>query len=201
MRMILMILLLLPLSLPAQTNGEVMENVRKIFASEDKAFSMNFAISSETDGYLMAGMLTLQGTRYRIETSELEIYCDGESKWVVYPDYSEAVVMKNNLNAVDFVENPYIVFTAPDEIFNYRSKGKAQVVDGLYRVKMDSRSRSAYDLVIYVNSRFIPEKIELSNDTAEYAVSILQFSEIEPNEKSFYVFSTDNEDFYITDMR
>jgi len=63
---------------------------------ESNRISVNFSCSpaDATEPATIKGKLTAQQNCYRVITKDLEVYCDGESVWTVYPQSKEVYIEK-----------------------------------------------------------------------------------------------------------
>ena len=81
----------LPISLPAQ-NPDLLDELYDTFAKHCVVMDCTFSV--ESDGIPVKGKceVEVQGTSYTMKGGGLEVFCDGESVWILDPESMEAVI-------------------------------------------------------------------------------------------------------------
>lgn len=81
----------LPISLPAQ-NPDLLDELYDTFAKHCVVMDCTFSV--ESDGIPVKGKceVEVQGTSYRVTGGGFEVFCDGESVWILDSESMEAVV-------------------------------------------------------------------------------------------------------------
>ena len=81
----------LPISLPAQ-NPDLLDELYDTFAKHCVVMDCTFSV--ESDGIPVKGKceVEVQGTSYTMKGGGLEIFCNGESVWILDPESMEAVI-------------------------------------------------------------------------------------------------------------
>lgn len=114
------LLAILPASLVAQ-NADLLDNFYEKFASNCISIGCKYAI--ETDGISSKGdcKVEVQGTSYRMQGSGLDVFCDGESIWVLDPMTKEAIVEPVTDDSFSYMSNPALLFLDMDKVFTVTS--------------------------------------------------------------------------------
>ncbi|MEA5005256.1 MAG: outer membrane lipoprotein carrier protein LolA [Rikenellaceae bacterium] len=87
------------------------------------AFEMGFSIL--LDGQNLVGTIQAEKNSYRLENKEMNLFCDGQTKWIHNRGNNEVVILKNDLTQVDLVENPMAFFTSLSKGYTYADKAKS----------------------------------------------------------------------------
>ena len=92
----------LPISLPAQ-NPDLLDELYDTFAKHCVVMDCTFSV--EYDGIPVKGKceVEVQGTSYRVTGGGFEVFCDGESVWILDSESMEAVV-EPVTNDIDIVK-------------------------------------------------------------------------------------------------
>ena len=92
----------LPISLPAQ-NPDLLDELYDTFAKHCVVMDCTFSV--ESDGIPVKGKceVEVQGTSYRVTGGGFEVFCDGESVWILDSESMEAVV-EPVTNDIDIVK-------------------------------------------------------------------------------------------------
>ncbi len=96
--------------------------------------------------------LLLQGNSYKMVNDNIEIYCDGLSKWIVNTDASEVTIMNNDASSVDASENPLAFFASLNSMYSFPNTASKKVVNGVngLSVKLTARkgNNSVYPTIV-----------------------------------------------------
>ncbi len=190
------------------------ESVRGELADMTAAkFSFTFS-ATDSDNELLVkldGEFIGEGDRFKLVTPAMEVYCDGESKWIYDSFGDELMIFPHDAASTDIAENPFAVLSSTgSQAFEFKNK----VEDGIIHDQSVSiitmtpkQPNAAYQSVrISISQKkglpLAIEYITTSGDT--YTVLILSTTEIPSSPASFYTPSQDllnNPDIYVTDMR
>jgi len=148
------------------------------------AFEMNFSIN--IDGQNHVGTVQGQKSAYRLDNKEMNLYCDGNSKWIHNTGNNEVIVMKNDLSQVDLIENPMAFFTSLNKGYTYSERAKSSNFGGIPVWIIDLipiNKRLGYSKIsLMINKRDnTPVKIVYVMKNGEsHAVNITRFVEQKP---------------------
>ena len=148
--------------------------------SEGKAAS----ISNKAGTPIYKGVVNAQGASYKLSNPELELYCDGTTKWILNVPAKELVIVPNDPSATDIVENPLGFLTSlnkgyeyPFRVFSGSRNGKEIWVIELTPVN----KRLAYKSIsvgVEKNS-YIPRMIKyMAKDGSSYIINITGFERV-----------------------
>ncbi len=74
--------------------------------------------------------LVLQGSAYKMVNENVEVYCDGKTKWIINIDAAEVTLMNNDASSVDAAENPLAFFSSLKEFYKFPQNCVEKVVNG-----------------------------------------------------------------------
>lgn len=122
--MITGLLALLPAGIAAQ-NTALLQKLYDGFASHCIAMDCEYAVV--TDGISSKGecKVEVQGICYRMQGSGLDIFCDGESVWVMDSMAKEAIVEPATGDSFSYMSNPALLFRDMDKVFTVVSSAPA----------------------------------------------------------------------------
>jgi len=175
---------------------------------QDKSAGKNTA-SSRGNVPIYKGVVQAQGSSYKLINPELELYCDGFTKWILNISSKELVIVPNDAKATDIVENPLGFLTSlnkgyeyPFRVFSGSRNGKQIWVVDLTPVN----KRLAYKSIsvgVEKNS-YIPRMIKyVAKDGTSYIINITRFerqNSVRP--KEFFQFPTSRlKGLEVNDMR
>ncbi len=176
-------------------------------------FTFTFsAIDSEQE--LLAkldGEFIGEGNRFKLITPAMEVYCDGETKWIYDSFGDELMIFPHDAASTDIAENPFAVLSnTGSQSFEFMEKVEAGIISDLpvRIITMTSKDQAAAYKSVRIaisETTHLPISIEyISTSDDTYLVLILSTTEIPSSPASFYTPSEellDNPDIYITDMR
>lgn len=161
---------------------------------------------NETDGTFVA-----EGECFKMNTPDLEMYCDGASKWLYDMLNDEITIFPHDPNTVEIAENPFAVLNRiTPEAYTFRSGVKVMQDKGVtsYRVVMapKDKSLSYSELAMTVNgTAWLPSEMEYQSVTGDrYIVKINRSGKVPVKGKDYFTPSEEllsNPDIYITDLR
>jgi len=110
-----------------------------------------------------SGTLYYQNGLYRLDSKELQIICDGKSRWIYNKSSEEVVVSKNDYHSSSPVDNPLLLLADS----NVKDNG-----DGTFRVIYNDKNGYHYIVKIsslkksenHQTSFFVLEESQLSDD-------------------------------------
>lgn len=147
---------------------------------QDKSAGKNTA-SSRGDIPIYKGVVQAQGNSYKLTNPELELYCDGYTKWILNISSKEMVIVPNDPTATDIVENPLGFLTSLNKGYEYpfrvfsgsRSGKQIWVVD---LTPLNKRLAYKSISVGIEKNTYIPRMIKyLAKDGTSYIINITRF--------------------------
>jgi hypothetical protein len=127
------------------------------------------------------GVVQAQGNSYKLTNPELELYCDGFTKWILNISAKELVIVPNDATATDIVENPLGFLTSlskgyeyPFRVFSGSRNGKQiWIVDF---TPLNKRLAYKSISVGIEKNTYIPLMIKyLAKDGTSYIINITRF--------------------------
>ncbi len=193
---------------------ELYENIKQKLSDMNAAkFTFTFS-AADRDQALLAkvdGMFIGEGNRFKLTTSAMEVYCDGEVKWIYNPVYKELIIFPHDAASTDIAENPFAVLSTADaRSFDFTDKAERGFIDkqavSIISMRPKDKNASYTSVRIAISDKnSLPASIEyttINGDT--YSVFILSATEVPSSPASFYAPSSEllnDPDIYITDMR
>lgn len=96
------------------------------FTSRLKSLSaLELEFSIESEGSRITGTIHSQKHSYRLINNQMEVYCDGKSKWIYNKDYKEVTIFKNDTSQTDITENPAAFFNTIGTNYSYDASAKS----------------------------------------------------------------------------
>ncbi len=114
------LLALLPASLVAQ-NRTLLDALYDNFASRCIMLDCEYSLVSQSVPSKDDCKVEVQGTSYRMQGFGLDIYCDGESVWVLDPMTKEAIAEPVSDDSFSYMSNPALLFRDLDKVFTVTS--------------------------------------------------------------------------------
>lgn len=114
------LLALLPASLVAQ-NRTLLDALYDNFASRCIILDCEYSVVSQRVPSKGDCKVEVQGTSYRMQGFGLDIYCDGESVWVLDPMTKEAIAEPVSDDSFSYMSNPALLFRDLDKVFTVTS--------------------------------------------------------------------------------
>jgi outer membrane lipoprotein-sorting protein len=138
----------------------------------------------------------------------MNLYCDGQTKWIHNQGNNEVVILKNDLSQVDLVENPMAFFTSLGKGYTYADRAKSSNYNNIPVWKIDLfpiNKRLGYSKIsLLIDKRNnSPVRIVYVMKSGEsLAVNITKFAEQKPWGKDHFKFDTGkHKGLKISDMR
>jgi len=154
-----------------------------------------------------SGEVTIQGSAFRMLNEALEVYCDGNSKWILNKDAGELTILPNDTTAIDIAENPLGFITRLGGVNSgFISADKPKDSNDLWVIEMTpAAKRSPYKkVVVSVNKADnLPAVIDfVSGDGSSYRISVRDFRNIVTSNISSFVFPQNRtKGLTVTDLR
>lgn len=130
----LMLLILRPLadlranaptrSAVADTSTRSADILRQFTAKMKSIPAFELKFSMVLDGSYFEGVVQSQGQSFKFTNSQLELYCDGTTKWVYNIDNKELIILPNDSSQTDLTENPLAFLTSLEKGYSYNDKAR-----------------------------------------------------------------------------
>jgi len=170
------------------------------------AFEMGFSIMM--DGQSIVGTVQAEKDSYRLENKEVNLFCDGQTKWIHNRGNNEVIILKNDLSQVDLVENPMAFFTSLNKGYTYADKAKSSNYNNIPVWVIDLfpiNKRQGYNKIsLLIDKRNdAPVRIVYVMKNGEsLAVNITKFTEQKPWGKDHFKFDPgQHKNLRVSDMR
>jgi outer membrane lipoprotein-sorting protein len=118
------------------------------------------------DGSEFEGIVQSQGESFRLTNSQLELYCNGTTKWIYNIDNKELTIMPNDLSQTDLMENPMAFLTSLGKGYSYNEKPVETTESGKTAWKIEMKTVNKK--LAYTSITLIVEKSTLKPLAVEY---------------------------------
>lgn len=106
---------------------------------------MEFEMITSSGNY--KGSVVASGSAYKMENNELELFCDGETKWIVNHPAKEISIFHHDPGHTDIVENPMGFFGSLDKGYTFSEKSSLDN-KGLYIIELKPKNKhTAYKTI------------------------------------------------------
>lgn len=162
------------------------ELIQNSSASGQNGFSGGKAASNSNKARtpIYKGVVNAQGTSYKLSNPELELYCDGTTKWILNVPAKELVIVPNDLSATDIVENPIGFLTSLDKRYEYPFRVFSGSRNGkeIWVIELTPlNKRLAYKSISVgvEKNTYIPRMIKyIAKDGSSYIINITGFDRV-----------------------
>ena len=138
---------------------------------------MEFEMISGSGSY--NGSVVASGGAYKMENNELELFCDGETKWIVNHSGKEISIFHHDPGHTDIVENPMGFFGSIDKGYTFSEKSSLDN-KGLYIIELKPKNKhTAYKTITLgiEPGSFNPRLVKYtSKDNTVYTIIISKFT-------------------------
>lgn len=114
------LLAILPASLVAQST-DLLDALYENFASHCISLDCEYSVVSQGVPSKGGCKVEVQGISYRMQGFGLEVYCDGETVWLLDPMAKEAIAEPVNDDSFSYMSNPALLFRDMDKVFKVAS--------------------------------------------------------------------------------
>ena len=114
------LLAILPASLVAQST-DLLDALYENFASHCISLDCEYSVVSQGVPSKGGCKVEVQGISYRMQGFGLDVYCDGETVWLLDPMAKEAIAEPVNDDSFSYMSNPALLFRDMDKIFKVAS--------------------------------------------------------------------------------
>lgn len=208
----LVLSLLFNVQLPAQSSNspELLAAMRNAISQYPAAVvSFEFVMKDGKGGVTgeYSGRVSTQGSAFKMVNEDIEVYCDGSSKWILNKTAGELTILPNDTSAVDIAENPVgFIARLGSEKSGFKFSDKPKSSNDLWVIEMTpSAKRSPYKrVVVSVNKGDnMPAVIEfISADESSYRIVVKEFKKVAISDLGAFAFPKNRmEGITVTDLR
>ncbi|MDP3437547.1 MAG: outer membrane lipoprotein carrier protein LolA [Bacteroidales bacterium] len=178
---------------------------------QHSAIEVTFNMSAKSpEGELLgdfAGTVQAQGNAFKMVNPQLELFCDGKSKWILSTEIDELTIFPNDTSDTDLVENPIGFLTSlGTQTSSYSYSARLKESNGNWVVELiPSNKKMPYKSVLVgidKNSN-LPVKIEYTaKDGSSYVVVIKSFKPSSGWPETNFIFPASRmKGLLVTDLR
>lgn len=139
--------------------------------------TMEFEMISGSGSY--KGSVVASGGAYKMENNELELFCDGENKWIVNHSGKEISIFHHDPGHTDIVENPMGFFVSLDKGYTFSEKSSLDN-KGLYIIELKPKNKhTAYKTITLgiEPGSYNPRQVRYTaKDNTVYTIIISKFT-------------------------
>jgi outer membrane lipoprotein-sorting protein len=155
-----------------------------INGSLSKAGSGSNSGTASGSSAVYKGTVNAQGDAYKLINPDLEIYCDGHSKWLVNQNDKEVIILPHDPSVTDIVENPLGFMTSVDKGYEYPFRVFSGSRSGkqIWVVELTPlNKRAAYKSISIgmEKNTYIPVMIKyVAKDNTGYTIDVKKFTKV-----------------------
>ncbi len=175
------------------------------------AIEVTFQMSAKSpEGEMLGdftGTVQAQGHAFKMVNPQLELFCDGKSKWILSTEIDELTIFPNDTSDTDLVENPIGFLTSlGTESSSYSYSARLKDSNGSWVVELiPSSKKMPYKSMLVGIDRIsnLPVKIEYTaRDGSSYVVVIKSFKPSSGWPASNFIFPSNRlKGLVVTDLR
>lgn len=188
-----------PSGLSAQNNA-LLDNLYNTFA--DHCIVMDCVYSIESDAVPVKGQceVEFQGTSYKMKGGGLDIFCDGESVWLMDAEAMEAVIEPVSDDSYSYMSNPALLFRDMDKVFDL--KGASANGSGM-RYRLTARKPCGVkSSVLDIDKDAVLKKAEFTMDNdCVIRIDVKSVKALPKKEDSAFAPEKISSDWVVTDLR
>ena len=188
-----------PSGLSAQNNA-LLDDLYNTFA--DHCIVMDCVYSIESDAVPVKGQceVEFQGTSYKMKGGGLDIFCDGESVWLMDADAMEAVIEPVSDDSYSYMSNPALLFRDMDKVFDL--KGASANGSGM-RYRLTARKPCGVkSSVLDIDKDAVLKKAEFTMDNdCVIRIDVKSVKALPKKEDSAFAPEKISSDWVVTDLR
>ena len=194
-----LVLAVAPLRLGAQNNA-LLDELYDTFARH--CVVMDCAYSIESDAVPVKGqcVIEFQGTSYKMKGGGLDIFCDGESVWLMDADAMEVVIEPVSDDSYSYMSNPALLFRDMDKVFDV--KGASANGTGM-RYRLTARKPCGVrSSVLDIDKDAVLKKAEFTMDNdCVIRIDVRSVKALPQKENSSFAPGKISSDWVVTDLR
>ncbi len=181
--------------LQAQDSGAFLKAFVQKMSDAPVAFNFTFTYENRQNGTKEEhpGSALCDGERFRILMKDVEVYCDGETKWV-YNKQADELMLFPAAEAHDITDNPLQYIRQHADDFKYKSKVQRTTEQAKPALHLDLHPRDKKAVYISVGltvaeATYYPLQIQYTlKDGQRYTITITDFAAASGIKASTFVF-------------
>lgn len=192
-------LAVVPFELGAQSNA-LLEKLYGTLA--DNCVVMDCTYSIESDAVPVKGQceIEFQGTSYKMKGGGLEIFCDGESVWIMDAGIMEAVIEPVGDDSYSYMSNPALLFRDMDKVFDL--KGSSSNGDGMRYTLSARKPCGVKSSLLEIDKDAVLKKAEFTMDNdCVIKIDVRSVKVLPRKENSAFAPEKISSDWVVTDIR
>ena len=197
--LLILCMAVVPSGLSAQNNA-LLDDLYNTFA--DHCIVMDCVYSIESDAVPVKGQceVEFQGTSYKMKGGGLDIFCDGESVWLMDADAMEAVIEPVSDDSYSYMSNPALLFRDMDKVFDL--KGASANGSGM-RYRLTARKPCGVkSSVLDIDKDAVLKKAEFTMDNdCVIRIDVKSVKALPKKEDSAFAPEKISSDWVVTDLR
>ena len=196
---ILFLTVVAPFGLAAQNNA-LLDRLYDTFANNCIALDCTYSIESDAVPVKGQCEIEFQGTSYKMKGGGLEIFCDGESVWIMDADAMEAIVEPVSDDSFSYMSNPALLFRDMDKVFDLKG---ASVGGSGMRYSLSARKPCGVkSAVLDIDKNAVLQKAEFTMDNdCVIKIDVKSVNALPKKENSAFAPGKISSDWVVTDLR
>lgn len=148
-----MITAALMVSVGLMADGRSDELLRGLQKKVETFGDYRVAFRVTVDGQSMEGVYEVSGNSYHIHTADVEVFCDGNTRWEVNNSDEEVMIDRVDPGDRTILGNPTRMFDFLDGSYTHSYAGKATLKKGpAERIELTETVGSGDDLTVYIDT-------------------------------------------------
>ena len=197
--LLILCMAVVPSGLSAQNNA-LLDDLYNTFA--DHCIVMDCVYSIESDAVPVKGQceVEFQGTSYKMKGGGLDIFCDGESVWLMDADAMEAVIEPVSDDSYSYMSNPALLFRDMDKVFDL--KGASANGSGMRYWLTARKPCGVKSSVLDIDKDAVLKKAEFTMDNdCVIRIDVKSVKALPKKEDSAFAPEKISSDWVVTDLR
>lgn len=193
------LLAILPASLVAQ-NAVLLDNLYDSFASHCISMDCEYTLQTESIPSKGNCKVEVQGTSYRMQGMGLDVFCNGESVWMLDPMAKEAIIEPVSDDSFSYMSNPALLFRDMEKVFTVASSTASEV--GMKFHMTARKSCGISEAIFEIDRNALLKSAEFTMDDGSVMKIKVKSMQIQPlKTKDSFAPASLSSDWIITDLR
>ena len=197
--LVVLLLAVAPFGLAAQNNA-LLDRLYDTFANNCIALDCTYSIESDAVPVKGQCEIEFQGTSYKMKGGGLEIFCDGESVWIMDADAMEAIVEPVSDESHIYMSNPSLLFRDMDQMFSVSGSSSAGSV---MRYRLSAQKPCGVrTAVLDIDTNAVLQKAEFTMDNdCVIKIDVKSVAVMPKKENSAFAPGKISSEWVVTDLR
>ena len=193
------LLAILPASLVAQ-NIALLDDLYASFASHCVSLDCHYELHSEGIPSKGNCKVEVQGTAYRMQGMGLEIFCNGESVWMLDPVAKEAIIEPVSDDSFSYMSNPALLFRDMENVFTVTSSTASEA--GMKFHLTARKSCGISKAILEIDNKAVLKTAEFTMDDGSKMKIKVKSMQVQPlKTKDSFAPASLSSEWIITDLR